>query len=172
MVVGQGGPCHQNKGSFWKLNTSLLENPDFSKQFEVMYEKLVRLIGEYDYHSEWWEVLAKPAIVSFCKDFSSKLSRERNSTKRLLYASLRIHLDQEDWAEVAKTKEKIRKMLQYDMTGMVIRSRQSEHAEQELGSLYHLNKERKHINLRKMKYKDKDGVQKVTEDPTMIKISV
>ena len=101
------------------------------------------MIGEYDDHSQWWEELTKPAIVRFCKDFSYKLSKERNSTKRFLYASLKIYLGQENWTEVAKTKEKIRKMLLYDMTGILIRSRQSEHAEEEQGSLYHANKEKK-----------------------------
>ena len=133
-----------------------------------MYEKLVRLIGEYDDHAQWWEELTKPAIVRLCKDFSSKLSKERISTKKLLYAMLRIQLGKENWVEVAKTKEKIRKMLLYDMTGILIRSRQSEHAEEEQGSLYHANKERKHNNLKQMRYKDVDGVNKVTDDAAKI----
>ena len=51
-----------------------------------------------------------------------------------LYASLKIFLGQENWAEVAKTKESIRRMLSYDMMGVKIRSRQSEYAEEERGS--------------------------------------
>jgi hypothetical protein len=77
---------------------------------------MIRLVRLIDNHSEWWEILAKPAIASFCKDFSSKLARERKSTKRFLYASLKIFLGQENWAEVAKTKESIRRVLSYDMT--------------------------------------------------------
>ena len=168
LSVGQARISHQHKKSYWKLNTSLLDNPEFKKQFDVLYEKLVRLVGEYDDHAEWWEVLTKPAIASFCKDFSSKLSKERNSTKTLLYASLKIHLSQEDWTEVARTKEKIRKMLIYDMTGSKIRSRQNEHAEEEQGSMYHASKERKNNNLKKMRYTDTDGKEKVTDNVVKI----
>jgi hypothetical protein len=52
------------------------------------------------------------------------------STKRFLYASLKIFLGQENWP---KTKESIRRMLSYDMTGVKIRSKQSEYAEEERG---------------------------------------
>jgi hypothetical protein len=77
----------------------------------------VRVIGDYADHSEWWEILVKPAIASICKDFSSKLAKERKCTKRFLYASLKIFLRQENWAEVARAKESIRRMLVCDMTG-------------------------------------------------------
>ena len=39
-------------------------------------------------------------------------------------------------------KEVIKKMLRYEMTGVKIRSRQGEYAQEEMGSLYHYNKER------------------------------
>ena len=69
--------------------------------------------------------------------------------------------------EVARTKEKIRKMLMYDMTGLQIRSRNNEHAEEESGSLYHCNREKKKTGsnqLSQMKFKNEDGVEVVTED--------
>lgn len=166
--AGQGRPNQQKKKLFWKLNTSLLDNPDFKEQFQTLYEKLVRFIGEYADHSEWWEILAKPAIARFCKDFSSKLSQERRCTKRFLYASLRIFLRQENWAEVARIKESIRRMLVYDMTGVKIRSRQSQYAEEERGSLYHYNKERKNNNLTQMRYVNEDGIEVVTDDVSKI----
>jgi exonuclease III len=103
----------QHKKSFWKLNTSLLDNPDFHLQFQVLYEKLVRLIGEYQDHAEWWEVLAKPAIASFCKDMSSKLAKARICTKQFLFSSLKIYLKNENWTEVARVKEELRRMLMY-----------------------------------------------------------
>ena len=62
---GQTRPCKQQKKTYWKLNTSLLDNPDFKNQFQAMYNRLVGVIGEYQDHAEWWDVLAKPAIVSF-----------------------------------------------------------------------------------------------------------
>ena len=168
LSAGQGRPNRPKKKSFWKLNTSVLENEDFKKQFQVLYDKLVTVIGEYADHSEWWEILAKPSIASLCKDFSSKLSKERRCTKCFLYASLKIFLVQENWLEVARIKESIRRMLVYEMNGVKIRSRQSEYAEEEMGSLYHYNKERKNNNLKKMKYVNEDGAEVVTDDPSKI----
>ena len=148
-------------------NTSLLDNEDFKIQFQTLYAKLVRRIGEYQDHAQWWEVLTKPAIVNFCKDFSSKHAKERKDTKQFLFASLKIFLKYETWTEVARVKEELRRMLLYDMMGVKIRSRQSEYAEEEKGSIYHYNKERKGSsskNLTKLRYINEEGLEEVTED--------
>ena len=153
--------------SYWKLNASLLNDPDFQPKFRLLYDELRTLIGEYDDHAEWWDVLAKPAIAKFCKDFSSKLAKERKSTKIFLYAALKIFLRYENWVEVARTKERIRKMLMYDMTGLQIRSRYNEHAEEEIGSLYHCAREKKKTgsnHLTKMRFINAAGEEEVTED--------
>ena len=99
----------------------------------------MRVIGEYADHYEWWEILAKPAIDSFCRDFYSKLAQERKCTKSFLYASLKILLRPQNWAEVARTKESISRTIVYNMPGVRIRSRQSDYAEEERGSLYNYN---------------------------------
>ena len=65
---------------FWKLNTSLLENEDFYVQFNILYERLSSLKDEYDDIAQWWEVLTKPSIAKFCKDFSYQLTQERKAT--------------------------------------------------------------------------------------------
>ena len=92
----------------------MLENPDFKLQFQSLYEKLSRLADEYEDRSEWWQLLAKPAIVVFCKDFSSKLAKERRSTKAFLHASLKCFLKTENWVEVARTKQKLKQMMLSD----------------------------------------------------------
>ena len=72
---GQARPHRQHKKSFWKLNTSLLDNPDFKTKFQNLYQDLVTLIGDYEDHAEWWDLLAKPTIAKFCKDFSAELAK-------------------------------------------------------------------------------------------------
>ena len=70
---------------------------------------------------------------------------------------------------MAKTKEKIRKMPVYDMTGVMIRSRHSEHAEEETGSF--LNRERKKTgsnHLTQMRFVNTEGEEKVTDDVAKI----
>ena len=155
---GQARPHRQQKKSFWKMNTSLLDNPDFKAKFQTFYEELVTLVGNHQDHAVWWEVLAKPAIVNFCKDFSSELAKVRKSTKQFLFSSLKIFLKYENWTEVARVREELRRLLMYEMNGVMIRSRQSEYAEEERGSIYHYNKERKGSNnLKKLRYINSEG---------------
>ena len=134
---GQSHPHSQHKKSFWKLNTSLLDDPDFKIQFQSLYQEMVSEIRVYQDHATWWEALAKPCIVRLCKDFSSKLAKARKATKHFLFSSLRMFLRHANWAEVARFKEKLRGMLMYKMTGVKLRSQQGEHAEEEKGSIYH-----------------------------------
>ena len=62
-------------------------------------------------------------------------------------------------------------MLRYEMDGLEIRSRQGEYAEEEKGSIYHYNKERKKAgsnNLKKLKFVNEEGFEEVTEDMSKI----
>ena len=118
-----------HRSGYWKLNTSLLDNENFHVQFNVLYERLSNLTDDYENIAQWWEILAKPTITKFCKDFSFKLAQQRKSTKCFLSTSLKLLIQQERWAEVAAIKEKLRKMLVYESMGLVIRSRQKEYAD-------------------------------------------
>ena len=131
---GQARPHRQHKKSFWKLNTSLLDNPDFKTKFQNLYQDLVTLIGDYEDHAEWWDLLAKPTIAKFCKDFSAELAKLRKSTKQFLFSSLKIFLQYENWTEVARVREELRRMLVYEMNGVKIRSKHGEYADEERGS--------------------------------------
>ena len=156
---------------FWKLNTSLLENEDFHVQFNTLYQRMSSLIEEYDDIAQWWEILAKPSIAKFCRDFSYQLAQERKVTKQFLSTSLKLLIEQEKWKEVATIKEKLRKMLLYESMGLVIRSRQKEYAEEERGGMYYHNKEMKKTgsnHLNKMKYKDEEGNVQITTDAAKI----
>ena len=83
---------------------------------------------------------------------------------------MKIFLRDENWKEVARVKEELRRMLLYDMTSVKIRSRQNEYAEEEKGSIYHYNKELKGSssnNLSKLRYTNEKGVEEVTEEVTV-----
>ena len=171
LTVGQTDRLRpERRKTFWKLNTSLLDDPNFKIQFQILYTRLSNLIPEYEDHGQWWEELAKPTIVVFLKDFSYKFAKQRKSTKLFLYSLLNIFLKQENWGEVAVIKEKIRKMLVYDSMGVMIRSRIKEYAEEEKGSIYHYNRERKKTgssSLTKLKYME-GNVEKITSEPDKI----
>ena len=171
ITAGQSRASSKHSRTYWKLNTSLLDSKDFLDQFKVLYGRLSSLIEEYDDHGQWWEEMAKPSVAKFCKDFSYKLAKERRDTKQFFYASLNIFLREENWSEVARVKEQLKKMLAYDSMGLVIRSRQKEYVEEERGSLFHHNKEMKKTgsnNIKKMKFRDENGQVQVTEDSDVI----
>ena len=88
---------------FWKLNTSVLDNEDFHAQFNVLFESLSSLTAEYDDIAQWWEILAKPTIIKFCKDYSYQLAQQRKSTKRFLSAYLKILIQQEMLLQLKKS---------------------------------------------------------------------
>ena len=61
----------------------------------------------------------------------------------------------------------------HEMTGVKIRSRQSEYAADEKGSIYHYNKEWKGTgsnNLKDLRFKNEEGVEEVTDDMTQCQI--
>ena len=118
---------------------------------------------------DWWEY-AKSAIAQFCKDISIQLARERRATKKFLLMSLKLATRREDWGRVTSLKERIRVILMQEVQGIVVRSRYQQNVEEERGTLFHLNKELKMSQKRKlskMKLRDENGSfdsNRITED--------
>ena len=83
---------------------------------------------------------AKPAIISFCKSFSSSLAQQKKTFKKFLFALLRQATSRENWTLVAQTKEKLNIIIQQEAHGLVVRSRDKQNSEEEVASLYHLRK--------------------------------
>jgi hypothetical protein len=118
---------------------------------------------------DWWEY-AKSAIAQFCKNVSIQLARERRATKNFLLTSLKLATRREDWGRVASLKERVRVILMQEVQGIVVRSRYQQNVEEERGTLFHLNKEVKMSQKRKLsklKLRDEDGSfdsKRITED--------
>ena len=84
--------------------------------------------------------MCKPAITEFCKSFSVSLAKQRKTFKNFLFAIIGVATRNSNWPLVISTKEKLKNILNYEAYGVIIRSRQKQNAEEELASLYHLNK--------------------------------
>ena len=68
---------------YWRLNTNVLEEGEFCKQFRVFFEGLVGLRGLYEGVVEWWEG-AKARVRTFCSRYCRrKTQRERKEVMRL-----------------------------------------------------------------------------------------
>ena len=129
---------------YWKLNISILRDEDFLQNFERQWNHLVDKIETFSSVSQWWESCFKPEITVFLKRFSKMKADCKRDTKRFLFFCLERALDDQDWEEVASVRSRIGEMLREDLYGFKLRSRDSSHAEEERGSLYHVAREARH----------------------------
>ena len=143
--------------TYWKLNTKVVTNDDFLPNFMDVWEVLIGKEGNYDDVADWWDSCAKPGLADFCKRFSSVISKGRKQTKRLLLSWLNVALSEKDWKSVTIIRGKLNKFLQEDSMGFIVRSKHKQVLEEERGSLYHANREKKHGikgSFKKLKVKD------------------
>ena len=158
----------------WKLNSSILKHESFLPQFSQLFQQLLEDIDEFEDAADWWDLLAKPTVSSFCKLFSISLAKQRKTFKNFLFALLTKATNQGDWCLVIQTREKLKAIIAYEANGLIVRSRNKQNSEEEAASLFHMAKTRK-ANLTKLRVSEdgKVGYRRnvkmvVTEDPARI----
>ena len=131
--------------SYWKFNNSVLDHQDFLVNFEDMYVQAKSTQNQHDTIAMWWEDCARPMIVTFLKQFSLMVSRERKQTKRMLYIQLKEALSRgmAGFPEAVLIKRRINQILLVESEGLKVRSRFKENLEKEKASLFHLAREKK-----------------------------
>lgn len=159
---------------YWKLNSKILQDEDFVGNFELFWNHA--LINQPSYPSvcDWWEIYFKPNLKQFLIKYSKVRAYSRKGTKDALFELLDLALKEGDWEEVVYIRSRIRSMIQEDLEGFLVRSRNSEHAEVEAGSLYHVAREvnrGKVANLSSLMV-DKAGTMVETDDWDSIEESI
>ena len=127
--------------SFWKLNSQILEDDEFCPSFKALWRELVKHIDSYNDVADWWDLCAKPQIKDFCIGFSSYRKDKRNQTKQLWLNSMKLMMEENNWDEVIRLKERLNTMLLEDLMGVKIRSRHKQDLESERASLFHAGRE-------------------------------
>ena len=135
-------PKTQRK-TYWKLNTSILNDEEFLPHFASFWRRISVSQNSFSDVAEWWDKLAKPEIRDFCIGFSVNRKFKRDHTKRFLLSYLKLALVKKNWGEVARVKEELDTMLKADAMGVVVRSRFSQNSEDEKASLFHAAREAK-----------------------------
>ena len=128
---------------YWKLNTSILDDVNFLPNFKELWARLGERREEFGGVAQWWEDLVKPETVKFLKKFSVLRQQFRRGTRTYLFFLLDFAVHEQDWEQVALLRSRIRSLLQEDLQGFLIRSRAKEHAEEEMGSMFHAARELK-----------------------------
>ena len=144
-IKGGGGksknPDHDSR--YWKLNTSVLEYPDFLLEFRMMWERIVQNQGAHEDIAEWWEEEAKPEIKVLTIRMSAMVARGKRELKEYLMVALGLALTEKNWVEVSIIRGRLRDMMREECLGYKIRSRFKENLETEKASLFHVNREKK-----------------------------
>lgn len=139
--IAAGVNSPRTQPSYWKLNTSVLQDEDFLPNFNKLWNKLLLRSTEFNSISAWWEELVKPSFKNFLIQFSIIRAKARKGTKSMLFTMLDLALEEQDWEEIAYIKSRIRNLISEETQGFLVRSRTKEHAERERGSLFHVNRE-------------------------------
>lgn len=129
---------------YWKFNSSLLKEKDFSPAFQDMWRQIkAELDTCHTSPSYWWENLAKPAISDFCRRFGRLVAGRRAATRRLYTRGLELALEKENWTAVAACKRRLVECDAVVAAGLAVRSGQPVAAE-EVPGLYHSAVEGRH----------------------------
>ena len=146
-------PRRKLHNTYWKLNSSILKDLDFSSSFSKFWKDCVDVKDDFGGVDLWWDLCAKPGIREFCRGYSIVRQRNRRRKRGLLFEGLGRSLYNQVWDEVARIRNEIKLMEMYDAYGVLVRSRFKQNAEFEQGSLFHQAREFKNIknNLDKLK---------------------
>ena len=156
----------QKPPSHWKLNVSVLRKPEISEAIGVMADGVLAGVPEEEW-PELWEEKVVPTAIFMLKQYSILQSQFRKSTKRMLQVELEMAIEAKDWDLVESTKSRLARMVEHDLHGYLIRSRESELMEGQVGSIYHARKEMKNGQAKLLTKLKVDG--SVVEDPVQIK---
>lgn len=73
-----------NRKNLWKLNTSILEDPEFQEELHVFILKAKQLLPQFTNIVEWWEKEIKENFKIVSQRYCKKKNKEKNSVKKFL----------------------------------------------------------------------------------------
>jgi len=72
---------------------------------------------------EWWERVAKPGLVAFCKAFSKEVAAEKYQTRRFFVQALEDALQASDWETVEVCRGRVSEVDKWLAAGAAVRAR-------------------------------------------------
>ena len=162
--------------SYWKLNSRVLEDPDYEINFNSWLSEILSSKPNHDSLVDWFDSQFKNKFKSYLIYFSTMRQISRRATRDLISHYLQEAHSSQDWEMVSYCRSRIRRMNLEDSMGLIIRSRNKETLELEKLSLFHLNREVKKggrgvvsklskvIGNRKVIIDNRDEIKTMTED--------
>ena len=127
------------KSSYWKLNNMILKDEELKLSFGELWAWLQDLKPEFPDIADWWDEAVKPSIKQLCINYSRERNRRRAASKYFSFAYLKVALADKNWSEVARTRQKLKQLIDEDMYGSIVRSRFGGNASSEVASIFHSN---------------------------------
>ena len=119
--------------STWKLNISLLENPDIIKGLRVVWEEWCLSKPYFLNIGVWWEE-GKKKIKNFLIRKGIEKAKERRQETDNLQKQIKTNLSSSNTTAIISIKERLRELEEYRMEGARIRARQLLLPSEERGS--------------------------------------
>ena len=76
--------------TYWKLNTSILNAPEFLSSFSAVWIEILKSKNDYGDIADWWDEMGKPSIKQFCICFSKHKRAVQRDTVKFLLSCLKI----------------------------------------------------------------------------------
>ena len=90
--------------------------------------------------ADWWDLVAKPAIITFCQRYAANAASRRFHLRRLVSRSLELALAASDWTAVEAARARLRSLDAEVAAGLAIRTH-SPLADQEEPAAFHHQQE-------------------------------
>ena len=109
--------------STWKLNTSLLDDPNTIKSLQNLWEEWQLSKPYFQNIGKWWEI-GKAKIKKFLIKEGIEKAKERRKEKEDLESQIKLNISNKNTTEVVKLKARLKALEEYKVEGARIRSRQ------------------------------------------------
>ncbi len=93
--------------------------------------------------ADWWEDVAKPAIIAFCRRFAADTAKRRRELRYFICHALQRSLENNDWPQVALARARLKELDAAAAAGAAVRAH-APLADQEQPAAFHAQQEGRH----------------------------
>jgi hypothetical protein len=151
-----------NRKNIWKLNTSILEDPEFQEEIKLFILKAKQLLPQYNNIVEWWEKEIKENFKILSQGYCKKKNIDKNSVKIFLSKCLEqvkkeIDEGKKEMDEYYYLKNKLKAIHKKEEEGKQVRGKLNYPVNNEICTIANLIKEKSNGENRKIEKLEENG---------------
>ncbi|KAI9559441.1 pol-like protein [Daphnia sinensis] len=153
-----------NKNILWKLNTSVLDDPDFQEEIEIFIIKAKRKLRKYQSITIWWEKEIKENFKKLSQMYCKIKTKEKNAMKEFYEKCLdqvKIEFDNggKNLDDYYLFKSKLKEIHKVEENGKQVRGKLNYLINNEISTVANLIKEKNNGESRTIKNLENNGTQ-------------